>query len=348
MRAKVAVTVVLALVAAIAVLWLLGAERVVTAWALEGQREAQGAMAAALRRLRGGDPAAVLALMSVCFGYGFFHAAGPGHGKMLIGGYGAARQVGALRLSAVALASSLAQGGTAIALVGAGVWLIGWSRDAMTRMADEIFAPLSFAAIALVGLWLVWRGARGLWRLQQAARPEPQTDAQHRHGGADHGSREHLHHFHGDADHGHADHGPSDHEHSDHRHSGHDGTGHICSTCGHAHGPSPEDLAQATGIKEVAFLIAAVAIRPCTGALFVLILTAQMGVFWAGVLGTLAMAFGTASVTIVVAIAAVGLRRGALASLAESAALARAQVVLELAVGALVAVIATQLALAAL
>lgn len=338
MRAKVAVTVVLALVAAVAVLWLLGAERVVTVWALEGQREAQGAMAAALRRLRGGDPAAVLGLMSVCFGYGFFHAAGPGHGKMLIGGYGAARQVGAVRLSAVALASSLAQGGTAIALVGAGVWLIGWSRDAMTRMADEIFAPLSFTAIALVGLWLVWRGARGLWRLQQAARPEPQTDAHHGHGATDHASHEHLHHFHGDAEHAHSGQGPSD----------HDGTGHICTTCGHAHGPSPEDLAQATGIKEVAFLISAVAIRPCTGALFVLILTAQMGVFWAGVLGTLAMALGTASVTIVVAIAAVGLRRGALASLAESAALARAQVVLELAVGALVAVIATQLALAAL
>ncbi|QXT38657.1 nickel/cobalt transporter [Gymnodinialimonas ceratoperidinii] len=314
MRAKVALTVVLALLAAGALLWLVGADRVVTAWALDGQREAQGAMAGALRRLRGGDPAAVLTLMAVCFGYGFFHAAGPGHGKMLIGGYGAARQVGALRLSAVAMASSLAQGATAIVLVGAGVWLVGWSRDAMTRMADEIFAPLSFAAIAAVGLWLVWRGARGMWRLQQAA------------------GQEGHHHSH-------------DHDTPAQYHAG---DGHICETCGHSHGPSAEDLAQATGCKEVAILIAAVAIRPCTGALFVLILTAQMGAFWAGVLGTLAMALGTASVTVVVAIAAVGLRRGALASLAENATLARAQVVLELAVGALVAVIATQLALAAL
>ena len=95
-------------------------------------------------------------------------------------------------------------------------------------------------------------------------------------------------------------------------------------------------------------LIAAVAIRPCTGALFILILTAQMGVFWAGVLGTLGMALGTASVTIVVALAAVGLRRGALSGWAESAALARAQPLLEVAVGALVAVLATQLAFAAL
>ncbi|GAB5446431.1 nickel/cobalt transporter [Gymnodinialimonas sp.] len=305
---------VVVLVAAGLGLWLSGADRVVTAWALDGQREAQGAMAGALRRLRAGEAAAVLSLMAVCLGYGFFHAAGPGHGKLLIGGYGAAREVGAWRLSAVALASSLAQGATAVALVGAGVWLIGWSRERMTTMADEVFAPLSFAAIALVGLWLVWRGARGLWRVSRAAGQ-----------GLTH-------------DHGHT----HDHDHD------HTGDGAACSTCGHSHGPSPEEVARATGVREIAALIAAVAIRPCTGALFVLILTAQMGVFWAGVLGTFAMALGTASVTIVVAVAAVGLRRTALAGWAESAALARAQPILELAVGALVATLATQLALAAL
>lgn len=292
--------VVVVLVAAGLGLWLSGGDRLVTAWALDGQRDAQGAMAGALRRLRAGEGAAVASLMAVCFGYGFFHAAGPGHGKLLIGGYGAARQVGAVRLSLVAAASSLAQGATAVALVGAGVWLIGWSRERMTQLADEVFAPLSFAAIALVGLWLVWRGTRGLWRLSQA---------------------------------------------SDHVHTGH---GDVCNTCGHSHGPSAEEVSRAAGPREVAALIAAVAIRPCTGALFVLILTAQMGVFWAGVLGTMAMALGTASVTVLVAVAAVTLRRGALSGWTESVALARAQPVLELAVGAMVAVAATQLALAAL
>lgn len=296
------VAIVVAVIAAGLGLWWAGADRLVTAWALEGQREAQSAMAGALRRVRAGEGAAVATLMAVCFGYGFFHAAGPGHGKLLIGGYGAAREVGALRLSAVALASSLAQGLTAVMLVGAGVWVIGWGRERMTQLADEIFAPLSFAAIALVGLWLVWRGARGLWRLQ---------------GGAGHGG-------------------------------GHTHGGDVCDSCGHSHGPSAEEVAQATGVREVAALIGAVALRPCTGALFVLILTAQMGVFWVGVLGTLAMAIGTACVTIVVAVAAVGLRRGALAGWAGSPVLAHAQPVLELAVGALVAVLATQLALAAI
>jgi ABC-type nickel/cobalt efflux system permease component RcnA len=311
---RVIAAVALAVVAALVALWLSGGARVVEVWALDGQREAQTAMARGLRALRAGEPAALAGFLAVCFGYGFFHAAGPGHGKLLIGGYGAARAVGAVKLSAVALASSLAQGVTAVALVGAGVWVWQLGRERMTDMADRLFAPLSFAAIALVGVWLAWRGGRGLLALRQGAK--------------------HGHHH--------------DHEH-DHAHDhAHTGEGAVCSTCGHAHGPDPAALAQATGWRDIAVLVGAVAIRPCTGALFVLILTAQMGIFAIGVAGTFAMALGTASVTIAVAVAAVTLRRGALAGLTDSPTLARVQPVIEIGVGVLVAVIAGQLALAAL
>jgi nickel/cobalt transporter (NicO) family protein len=295
---------VLASILVAAVFWVSGGDRLVLAWAMEGQREAQGGMGRALGALRAGDAAAVIPLLAVCFLYGFFHAAGPGHGKLLIGGYGAARAVGPLRLSAVALASSLAQGASAIALVGLGVWVLNWSREYMTGVAERLLQPLGFAAIALVGLWLVYRGLRGLGAFAQVVQ------------------RGHDHHDHGGHDHG----------------------GHAC---GHAHAPSAEAVASATSTRELAALIGAVAIRPCTGAIFLLVLTAQMGVFGWGVAGTIAMALGTASVTVAVALAAVLLRRGALAGISDGAGrFARVQPALEIAIGLTVAWIAAGLALA--
>jgi ABC-type nickel/cobalt efflux system permease component RcnA len=245
-------------------------------------------------------------LLSVCFLYGLAHAAGPGHGKFLIGGYGVARRVRLVPLAGVALASSLAQAGVAVALVYAGVLALGWTRERMVGMAEGALAMASWAAIAAIGLWLVWRGARGVLhgvRLEQVAQD----------GG-------HVH----DHDHHH------DHHHHDH--------GAECG-CGHAHGPTVEEVAQLTGWRDTAALIASVAVRPCSGALFLLILTFQLGIGVAGVAGAFAMGLGVAVVTIGVAVLAVWSREGALAGLGE-ARIWRMMPVLELAAGAVIAALA--------
>ncbi|MGK7754649.1 MULTISPECIES: nickel/cobalt transporter [unclassified Roseovarius] len=289
-------------VAALAVwLWGFGGAADLQAWALEGQREVQQSMAGYLQKLRAGEAGALLGLWGICFAYGFFHAAGPGHGKLLIGGYGVGRAVPVKRLVSLALASSLAQAAAAVCLVYAGVYALGLGREAVTGLADRTLTAASYGAIALVGLWLVLRGAMKLWR----ARARSQ-----------------------------------DHDHHHHAHDHDDG---VCSSCGHRHGPSVQEAANVHGWREAVALVGAVAIRPCTGALFLLILTWRFGIDLAGIAGAFIMGLGTASVTMVVALAAVSLRQGVLARLATGGAGAKALPVIEIAAGALIAVVSLQL-----
>lgn len=294
MRA-VLVTAALALLAAAAWLWLGGGVDRLTLWAANGQREFQNAMAGALRQLRAGDAGALTLLLGLCFAYGFFHAVGPGHGKVLIGGYGVANRVAVLRLSALAVLSSLAQGVTAIGLVVGGIALFDLGRRSLVDTTEDYFAPLSYAAIGMIGLWLLYRGARKLWSTR--------------------------------------------HE-NDHAHDGH---GEHCGDCGHRHGPTPEEAESLNSVREAVILIAAIAARPCTGALFLLIICWRMDLMAAGITGTFAMALGTASVTVAVALASVIFREGTLAGVGESRAARLVVPILELGAGLVVAAVAGQL-----
>ncbi len=105
---------------------------------------------------------------------------GPGHGKALIGAYGVARRVPVLRLGLLALVSALAQAAVAVALVYAGVALLGLTRDAATGLAEGAVPALGNVLIAGLGLWLVWRGIRGLRRTAAAAQ-DHHHDHHHHH-----------------------------------------------------------------------------------------------------------------------------------------------------------------------
>lgn len=86
-------------------------------------------------------------------------------------------------------------------------------------------------------------------------------------------------------------------------------------------------------------LVAGIALRPCSGALFVLILTWQLGIAMAGVIGAFVMGLGTATVTVAVAAMAVWAREGAFAALPQGR-VARAIPVIEVALGGVIAVAA--------
>lgn len=281
----------LALLLVLLLLWLAGALDGLALWLEAAQRATQERLAGAIRALRGGEPGALAAFWGVCLAYGVLHAAGPGHGKLVIGGYGVARRVPVGRLAGLALLSSLAQAAVAVALVYALVAALGLARGAVEGTAEDWLTPMGHAMIAGLGLWLVLRGVRGL---------------KHDHG----------------HDHGHEhEHGPG---------------------CGHAHGPSVAEVERVTGWRDAALLVAGIAIRPCSGALFVLVLTWQLGIAPAGVIGAFVMGLGTALVTVAVALMAVWAREGALAGLGGGR-VARVLPLLELTLGTAIALAALML-----
>lgn len=294
-------------VAFFAVIWATGGYAAVQAWVLHAQREAQTTLAAAVRAIKTGQPGALLGLLTICFSYGVLHAAGPGHGKMLIGGYGIGRRVPVIALSSIALAASLVQAAVAVAVVYAGVAVLGWTRQQMDGVAEDVMAPAGMIAIAGVGVWLMWRGARGVQRgwVSDTVVSDDHDHANHPHEAPDHA-----------------------HVHDEH--------------CGHAHGPSLDEVSKLTGWRDTVALITGIALRPCSGALFLLILTWQLGIGLAGIAGTFAMGLGTALVTVGVALLAVWAREGALASLPLDR-VARALPLFEIVAGALVAAVALSL-----
>lgn len=288
-----------------AVFWLTGGVGVLEHWVVGAQREVQSSLAAAVRAIKTGQPGALALLLGVCFGYGLLHAVGPGHGKVLIGGYGMGRRVPFWSLTGLSLSASLAQSAVAVLFVYAGVAVLGWTRDAAQGVAEQVMVPVGTAAIGLVGLWLMVRGLRGVWRQQAKGQGD-----------------DHAHHHH-------------DHHHDHHDHDADCG-------CGHAHGPTIAEVEKITGWRDAVALVAGVALRPCTGALFLLILTWQVGIGLAGIAGTFAMGLGTAVVTVGVAAMAVWAREGALASLPVGQ-VGKALPWFETVAGALVALIALSL-----
>jgi len=103
-------------------------------------------------------------------------------------------------------------------------------------------------------------------------------------------------------DDGHAHHVHGPHCHHDHDHE------HHASAWGHAHGPEPAELAGTGGWRRGLTAVIAVGLRPCSGAIIVLIFALAQDLFWTGVGATLLMGLGTAITVAAIATLAVSAR----------------------------------------
>jgi len=278
----------------------------VTGWILAKQAEFYRMLSGTIRAAKA-DGSAPWTLMAISFLYGIFHAAGPGHGKAVISSYLVANDETWKRGIVLSFASAILQAITAIAIVGVAAILLGATAKVMGDTV-RVIEIVSYALIILIGLRLLWVKGRAFMKL---AREERQEHAHHEHGhhehGHDHAHHDHAHHDHHDHDHAHHNHAHHDHAHHahDHHDHDHDGEGHAW---GHAHAPEPAELVGRHWWKRGLTAIIAVGLRPCSGAIIVLVFALAQGLFWVGVASTFAMGLGTAITVAGIATLAVGAR----------------------------------------
>jgi len=253
----------------------------IVGWLLARQSEFYLEISSTIRRAKS-DGSAVWTLLAISFAYGVFHAAGPGHGKAVISSYLVANQETARRGIALSFASALLQALVAIAIVGIGAFLLNVTAKTMCG-AERAIEIASYGLIAAFGARLVWTKGGSFIKALQAAPVGAVAMAGHSHG--------HGHHHHDHAAGGHHD----AHDH-DHVHDAH---------CGHSHGPEPGELAGPGGWRRGLAAVLTVGVRPCSGAILVLVFALAQGLFWAGIAATLLMGVGTAITVATIAVIAV-------------------------------------------
>ena len=263
-----------------------GAPTCLIGWLLAEQSQFTHLMSAHIRLLAT-DPSAMWGLAGLGLAYGVFHAAGPGHGKAVIASYMMANDRALARGIVLSFLAALLQGLVAITLVGVAALIFNATARQMNTIADGL-SNLSYAGIAAIGAWLVWRKGRALisaltvyferrravaggalfagapWRAGAVALRSGAFRVEAP--GSDIRSEE---------------------------------------DCGHLHAPDASTLGEGFSWRGALMTVAAAGSRPCSGAILVLVFALAQGAFWAGIAATLAISLGTAITTGVLAFAAV-------------------------------------------
>jgi nickel/cobalt exporter len=247
----------------------------------EWQRAFYERLTDAVKRLKG-DNLAVLTLIALSFGYGVFHAAGPGHGKAVIAAYLVANEATARRALTLSFLSAMLQAVVAVAIIGVAAALLNLTSFAITATA-RVAEIGSAVLVLLLGAVLVAR--KVLWPVALAItarlrRPQMSLSAASVSGGRPSQSMSRFVCDEPDPDHVH---GPQ---------------------CGHV--VLPDRLSATTSRAAAVAAVVSAGARPCTGALVVLVFALSQGMFAAGVLAVFAMAVGTALTVSLLGLLAIG------------------------------------------
>jgi len=298
--------------------------RVVADW----QRKLNDFMGGKLRESKAdGSWLAAFALLGAGFLYGVLHAAGPGHGKLVVASYFTARKsplsTGILMGSIIALTQAV----VAILIVTVLAVVVG--RRQMDVLNDaNILEIVSYGIIFFIGAYMTYCALRGREAFGHDHGPPastfdtPAIPEVHSHVDHDHALHAHEHHGHDHRDHAH--HGHAHHNHHDHAHHDHEGHDHG----GHDHHHDDGTAARQTWLArtgrnwfgrygEVLAVGIVSGIRPCSGSILVLLFALANGVFFLGVAAALLIALGVAITISALGIGTIVLRRAIAGGSAE-------------------------------
>ncbi|WP_052878230.1 nickel/cobalt transporter [Vibrio coralliirubri] len=262
---------------------------------IQWQREVNSELADLLYEAKSNPWGAGSYLIVFSFIYGMLHSLGPGHGKVIVSTYLATHPTKAKASLVLTVVSAFLQALVAILLVSVLLWGFSASMRVVNDKAN-MFVSLSFALVAVVGALICWKALKNIYtamrkpKLKVKAITTLATDtaapisarspmALRSSGSMVMGATNALQ----AADHTHADHSNAD-----------------CG-CGHQHVADAEAINKASTLREYAGIIVTIGVRPCTGAIMVLLFANMVGLYWMGVLSAFAMAVGTALTTSLIA-----------------------------------------------
>ncbi|NAW64217.1 hypothetical protein CAG72_03210 [Photobacterium halotolerans] len=268
---------------------------------IQWQREVNAQLADLLYDAKSNPLIAGGSLAGFSFLYGMLHSLGPGHGKVIVTTYLATHPTkvkASLMLTAI---SAFFQALVAIALVS----VLVWGFQASMRVVNEkaiVFVSLSFTLVVVLGGLICWKAIRQIYHsvrgahrhvsslssvssvsfassafsVVRSAAPYQSvlTSAIHRPAIRATASRQTA--------------------------QGHDH--HADCGCGHQHVADAEAINRASTWREYVGIVASIGIRPCTGAVMVLLFANLAGLYWMGIVSAIVMATGTAFTTSLIAI----------------------------------------------
>jgi nickel/cobalt exporter len=250
------------------------------------------------------DGGAMWSLFGISLLYGVFHAVGPGHGKAVISSYLVANAETWRRGVILSFVSAGLQAVVAVLVVAVAAIALGATAKAIGTTV-HLVEIVSYLLVILIGLRLMFVKGRSLLIAIRAYGPLPQASPipavsgggnvfvlfdQHAAACGHCRAAGSVRGFMCEADHAHDEH---------------------ASAWGHAHGPEPTELAGAGGWRRGFSTVVAVGLRPCSGAIIVLIFALAQDLFWTGVGATLLMGLGTAITVAAIATLAVTARSAA-------------------------------------